>query len=395
MSNRIQAQAAIAWQPAVQALKAYLDDIGYHGIYKYLVAANFYAVSPSMFSSWQRQPFLRVFDKHIAEEPDSEWTLAACLTTCQPRPLSALTPRECDLAEMLDAAGLARIDGDSVHHGGRQLISVRERYLLIDAAIHFDCGRVHDIYIGPDSYMLLHYLSASRPLGKALDLCSGSGIVGLSMSNFAAHVVSTDVAAAPLALIPINRSLNGLDEVIEVREEKLQDTLASDETFDLIACNPPFVASPPELPTPIYALGPGGDGLDYLRLLVERTPAKLTESGEGFFVVDLPGDCHEPHYFAELRCIAEEKGLFFEAYVDNKLDADLQIEPFAHFLTRLHPHLSAQELLPLVRKFIKDDLRANYYYLTTIRLRRRGKPGLRVFNRYQVTDFNGFFAPPV
>lgn len=394
MSTEVQEhvdEATLAEIRAARALKAYLDEIGYHGIYKYLVAANWYAVSPSRFS--QLQPvFLKSFDKHLVES-DPEWKLAEVLTTCQLCPLSSLDEAGQELAEILVDGGLLRLQNGHVSPAGRQLISVCDRYLLIDARIHFHSDQMHEVYIGPDTYMLLHYLPNHwlTQGHRALDLCTGTGVIGQALARYCGEVVSTDIAPAPLKLARLNRALNANERTVEIRVEDLRETLSSPELFDLIACNPPFVASPRGLPSPIYAEGPDADGLGYLRLLLEQTPDKLTSTGESIFVADLPGNADRPYFCAELERAALSQGLFIEAYIDQRLPGEMQIEPFVFFLGRLHPDVSLDEIRQRTRQFIQEDIKAHFYYLTTIRIRKRGRRGLRILNRYRITDFDAFF----
>lgn len=375
----------------VAALRSYLDEIDFHGIYKYLSTIAMYSLSPSVFNE-HRAKYLDAFDAQILDDV-RDWSVAQTLTTCRPCVQSSLSGREREIAEILTDAGLLQFADGKYRNAGRQLISVRDRYLFIDASIHFTADRVHDIYIGPDTYLLLHYLAGDRlpRRGRALDLCSGTGIIGLAMSRFCDRVVSTDIGAAPLELIALNRAVNGLEHAIEIRAEDLRHTLGDGERFDLIVCNPPFVAAPPELPSPLYAQGAGADGLGYLRLLIESARTKLERGGEGLFVADLPGDVNRPYFFDELESAAESHGLFIEAFVDNRIDGEAQIAPFAAFLQRVHPHVPLSDIEARVTRFIRDELRGDFYYLTTIRVRRSERPRLRIFNRYRIRDFDAFF----
>ncbi|ETX03683.1 MAG: hypothetical protein ETSY1_46475 (plasmid) [Candidatus Entotheonella factor] len=385
------APAAAALDAALRLLKEYLDDIGYHGIYKYLATANYYAASPSVFNA-SRPQSLEAFDRQIHEGPD-DWMLARCLTTCAPCRLEALPPPARRVAEVLADVGLLVWNGNTLEQGGYQLISVFDRYILLDARIHFGGSQLHDVYIGPDSHLLLYYMpvEAIRPADHILDLCTGTGVIGLGLSRFSEHVVSTDIAPPALRLAHMNRALNNAEGRVSIRAENLQETLASDECFDLIACNPPYVAAPPELPTPLYAQGPDRDGLGYLRLLMERAPEKLNPGGQAMFVVDLIGDTHRPYYFDDLERIAKEQELFIEAFIDNRLKADGQLPAYKFLYARLFHGTPPEEIEQRMRNFIFDELHAYYYYMTTLRVRRRKPSGLRVLDRYRITSYDEFF----
>jgi methylase of polypeptide subunit release factors len=218
-----------------------------------------------------------------------------------------------------------------------------------------------------------------------LDLCSGTGILGLASAG-QADVVSTDIFPAALSLIEINAALNGpeAERSVVVLNEDIRDTLNSDRTFDLVTCNPPFVPFPEGLDGPLYADGKGGDGLGYLRLLIEKTPRILNEKGEGLFVSDLPGDA-EPYFFSELKEAAESKNLTIDAYVDSRVPVTAHIETLSSFVARVHPECP-EAVHEKVSRLISETLKARYYYLTTVRLSKSlGAPGkLRIFNRHSL-----------
>ena len=106
---------------------------------------------------------------------------------------------------------------------------------------------------------------------RVLDLCTGSGAIAVSLAQElpAARVVATDVSAAAVALARRNAERNGLSERVDVREGDLWAAVAG-ERFDLIASNPPYIASS-VIPTlsaevrrePVIALDGGADGMAF------------------------------------------------------------------------------------------------------------------------------------
>lgn len=85
-------------------------------------------------------------------------------------------------------------------------------------------------------------LTVRDPVHRALDLGCGSGIQALHLSSHVTGVVGTDVLPRALAMARWSALLNGLQSV-EWREGSLLEPV-SDEQFDLIVSNPPFVVSP-------------------------------------------------------------------------------------------------------------------------------------------------------
>lgn len=127
----------------------------------------------------------------------------------------------------------------------------------------------------PDTETVVEVARATRADRSApcrvLDLCTGSGAIAVSLAKElpAARVVATDVSAAAAALARKNAERNGLAERVDVREGDLWAPVAG-ERFDLIASNPPYIASA-VIPTlsaevrrePVIALDGGADGMAF------------------------------------------------------------------------------------------------------------------------------------
>ena len=123
----------------------------------------------------------------------------------------------------------------------------------------------------------------TRP--RVLDLCCGSGCVGLSVARYApeAEVTISDLSEEALALAYENARSLGL------RAHFAQGDLfeaVPGERFDLIACNPPYLTAQDMLSLqrevrrePEGALYGGEDGLDFYRRLAREASAYLTEGG--------------------------------------------------------------------------------------------------------------------
>jgi methylase of polypeptide subunit release factors len=84
-------------------------------------------------------------------------------------------------------------------------------------------------------------LTVRRPVERALDLGTGSGVEALLASRHAAHVVATDVNPRALRLAELSARLSGAS--LDLREGSLFEPV-EEERFDLIVANPPFVISP-------------------------------------------------------------------------------------------------------------------------------------------------------
>ncbi|RAG81641.1 transferase [Streptacidiphilus pinicola] len=125
-------------------------------------------------------------------------------------------------------------------------------------------------------------ITVRRPVRRALDLGTGSGIQALHAARHAGHVVATDVNPRALHFARLSAELSALGERVEVREGSLFEPVAADPAdgdagrFDLIVSNPPFVISPGGRFT--YRDG-GMAGDDLCRSLVARAGEHLAPGG--------------------------------------------------------------------------------------------------------------------
>jgi release factor glutamine methyltransferase len=121
---------------------------------------------------------------------------------------------------------------------------------------------------------------------RVLDLATGTGAIALAIAHErpACRVVGTDVAAAAIEVAAANARRLGLANA-QFRVGNWYDA-AGEETFDLIACNPPYVADgDPQLAwqvrrhEPPQALFSGPTGLESLEVVIDGAPAHLAPGG--------------------------------------------------------------------------------------------------------------------
>lgn len=129
----------------------------------------------------------------------------------------------------------------------------------------------------------LSQLTLRHQVDSALDLGTGCGVQALHLAEHAEHVVATDVNPRALGAARFNASLNGVSTgsagggVIEVRDGSYFEPVA-DETFDLIATNPPFVISPGTGERLVYR-DSGLPGDRVVEDIVRAAPTHLNEGG--------------------------------------------------------------------------------------------------------------------
>lgn len=132
------------------------------------------------------------------------------------------------------------------------------------------------LYYGADSLALLNRLHVRA--GRALDLCSGPGVIGLVVASRGMPTVGVELNPLALNLATVNARLNGLHEDYLPRLGDLYAPLDASQEFEMITCNPPLVPIPAGLPFPFVGNG-GPLGMDVTWRVLEGLPAFLAPQG--------------------------------------------------------------------------------------------------------------------
>lgn len=128
---------------------------------------------------------------------------------------------------------------------------------------------------------------------RALDLCTGSGCIGIAMASHHPdwQVDLVDVSPAALQLARDNVRFQDVQNRVRVIESDLFAQLGG-EVYDLIVSNPPYVteqefaALPPEYGhEPALGLKAGHDGLDFALRILAEAPQHL--SAHGLLIVEV------------------------------------------------------------------------------------------------------------
>jgi release factor glutamine methyltransferase len=121
---------------------------------------------------------------------------------------------------------------------------------------------------------------------RVLDLGTGSGAIALAISTERpqALVTATDLSISAMGVARENAKRMGLTRVVFLHGNWFEPL--EDRKFDLIICNPPYVAEADEHLVmgdcrfePTSALCPGGDGLDAYRSILAEISEHLRPSG--------------------------------------------------------------------------------------------------------------------
>lgn len=167
----------------------------------------------------------------------------------------------------------------------------------------------HSVFMGLDFYVDEHVLIPRQDTEtlveavivalqgmqapRVLDLCAGSGAIGLSVKTLVPHadVTLSDISGGAIDVIHKNARLLGTN--ISVRHGDLYKAI-NHEKFDLIVSNPPYIPSGEmaELQKevkfePALALDGGADGLDFYRRIIADAPKHLNPGGRLYLEVGM------------------------------------------------------------------------------------------------------------
>jgi SAM-dependent methyltransferase len=158
--------------------------------------------------------------------------------------------------------------------------------------------------ISPLSYRFLKRMSRS-PASEALDLCSGSGVAALLLSQHCRRVIASDVSPRAVHFANFNCQLNDCDRVVAV-ESDFYSALEG-KTFDRIVAHPPYV---PSVSNAVVWRDGGATGEEPIRRIVDGLPRFLRP--EGTFYASCGGfDTRDKTFEQRIRSwLGPSEGLF-------------------------------------------------------------------------------------
>jgi len=170
--------------------------------------------------------------------------------------------------------GVVEADGEEV----RGLVDLVPREELLVCSDRFRDDRLPDrpdhVYGPTPPTRALASLTVRRPVSRALDLGTGSGIQAILAAAHAERVVGADVNPRALRFARFNAIANGVSN-LDLREGDLFEPVEG-ERFDLVVCNPPYLIAPSEG----YAFRDSGvRGDRFCAKPVRRVPEFLTDGG--------------------------------------------------------------------------------------------------------------------
>lgn len=133
---------------------------------------------------------------------------------------------------------------------------------------------------------------------KILDMCTGSGCIGISLAKNInnADITMTDISKNALNIAKINCEKNEIKNNVEFKESNMFKNIS--KKYDIIVSNPPYIQKNiiKTLPKnvqkePLIALDGGEDGLDFYKILVDEAYKFLND--EGYLCLEIGYDQKE------------------------------------------------------------------------------------------------------
>ena len=121
---------------------------------------------------------------------------------------------------------------------------------------------------------------------KVLDLCTGSGAIGIALAKILKNfdITLSDISTEALKVAKQNIVNTGLNNLVKLIQSDLFENI--DEKFDIIVSNPPYIKTEviktldkEVLNEPILALDGGKDGLEIYRRIINEGYNYLNNNG--------------------------------------------------------------------------------------------------------------------
>ncbi len=171
----------------------------------------------------------------------------------------------------------------------------------------------------PDTEHVVEHVIKRIPRGgRLLDLCTGSGCIGISSLCHTRDTTAlmADISSGAVEVARENAVKNGVSDRCEIICADIKELELPQGSFDIIASNPPYVKSE-VVPTlekecsfePYIAFDGGADGMEFYKLIIDRFAVCLKK--DGCLVFEIGYDQRE-----DIENVCRERGFSCEVFKD-------------------------------------------------------------------------------
>lgn len=131
-------------------------------------------------------------------------------------------------------------------------------------------------------------IAKPNPNPKILDMCTGSGCIGISLATYLTNsqITISDISKQALEVAKKNITRNQVEKQITCIQSDMFEQLSTEEKWDILVSNPPYITQE-EMKTlpesvkqePKLALEGGKDGLKFYKILLKEAPNYIKKEG--------------------------------------------------------------------------------------------------------------------
>lgn len=279
--------------------------------------------------------------------------------------------------------GLINNNKEQIRTNDISIIPFLGKYFTVNLRRSYPASQNKDItevYIGPDSYLLIKNILNSCKFDKntsALDLCTGSGIAAIFCAvNGVKGVKAIDINPASVNAASFNALLNNVEDKISILQGNLFEPIKN-ERFDFISANPPFIPVPNKVNFPIA--GDGGPlGIDIYKKIFSKLKYHLKTNGTSIIIGESLGNSNLPIVSDILKRLSKDNKWDTILILNKKVYAQKYLRYQAEISTRFND-LTEETLINEWKK-ITNKKNQKYYYAISIIIKNTGKYSFNIFN---------------
>ena len=177
----------------------------------------------------------------------------------------------------------------------------------------------------PDTEIIVENVINNCTLNKnletieILDLCTGSGAIGISLAKYInnSKIYATDISNKALQIAKLNAEKNLVHKKMEFILSNMFENLTN-KYFDIIVSNPPYIKTN-EIKSldkdvqnePILALDGGEDGLSFYKIIAKNAFKYLNENGKLYLEIgynqkeDVINIFEQTEKYTNIKCVQD------------------------------------------------------------------------------------------